>query len=172
MPICRLLKIDQRPCSSIFTPIIIGMDRAGGYEPTMQKRTGEKGFTLLEVMVALAVMAIAFTLVLQLFSTNLRSIAGSADMTSAVARGDARIREIASDGSLTEKAWREITEDGYHIDVSIQEILKERTDNLPVKLMEVSLTTYWVDGRKEKSYKLKTVKMVDKTPSVEKPSTL
>jgi prepilin-type N-terminal cleavage/methylation domain-containing protein len=134
----------------------------------MSMQAGTKGFTLLEVLVALAIMAVAVTMVIQLFSANLRTVAASVNMTSAVARADARIRGIISDESLTEKVWSETTEEGYRFDVSVSEILKDRTDNLPVKLMEIVLTTRWISGMKEKSFNLKTVKMVDKESTAEK----
>jgi type II secretion system protein I len=121
-----------------------------------------KGFTLLEVLVSLAIMAIAVTLVIQLFSADLRAIARSGDMTSAAVRGDSRIREILAETSPAEKVWSETTEDGYRMDIAISEVMKERTDNLPVRLMEVVLTVRWMEGVKEKSLHLKTMKMVDK----------
>jgi len=128
---------------------------------------GDSGFTLLEVLVALVIMSIAVTLIMQLFSANMRSVSNSGDMVSATVRGDARIREILAEPSLTEKAWGEITEDGYRIDVSVSEVLKERTENLPVKMMEVVVTIRWNEERKVKSFQLKTVKMVDKMKPTE-----
>jgi type II secretion system protein I len=128
----------------------------------------KEGFTLLEVLVSLAIMAIAVTLLLQLFSTNLRAISLSGEMTSASVRADARTREILDEISPVVASWSEVTEDGYRIAVSIAEVLKERTDNLPFKLMEVSLTVGWTEGRREKSVALKTLKMVDKMAPAER----
>jgi prepilin-type N-terminal cleavage/methylation domain-containing protein len=125
-------------------------------------RTGTDGFTLLEILVALAIMAIAVTLILQLFSINLRAVSSAGDMSSAAIRGEARIREILAEPSLAEKSWSEATDDGYRMDVSISEVLKERTDSLPVKLMEVILTIHWIEGRKEKSLSLMSQKIADK----------
>jgi type II secretion system protein I len=122
----------------------------------------KEGFTLLEVLVSLAIMAIAVTLLLQLFSANLRAVSQSGDMTSASVRADARTREILDELSPVVASWSEVTEDGYRIAVSIEEVLKERMDNLPFKLMEVSLTVGWTEGLREKSVALKTLKMVDK----------
>jgi prepilin-type N-terminal cleavage/methylation domain-containing protein len=133
------------------------------HQVSARKRPGKKGFTLLEVLVSLAIMAIAITLLLQLFSANLRAVARSGDMTSATVRGESRIREILAEPSVTETTWSEITEDGYRMDVAVSEVMKERTDNLPVKLMEVALTIHWMEGIKEKNLHLKTMKMVDKT---------
>jgi prepilin-type N-terminal cleavage/methylation domain-containing protein len=129
------------------------------------KKPETEGFTLLEVLVSLAVMAIAMTLVVQLFSANLRAVVRSGDMTSAIIKGEYRLREILAEPFLTEKAWNEVTDDGYHIDVAVSEAMRERTDNLPVKLMEIALTVHWIDGFREKSLRLKTMKVVDKAPT-------
>lgn len=130
----------------------------------------ECGFTLLEVLVALVILSIAITLIIQLYAANLRSVSISGTMASAAAWSDVKIREILAEPSLTEKAWREITDDGYRIEVSIVEVLKERTDTLPVKMLEVTLIVRWDEGRKERNIQLKTVKMIDKIKPAERSS--
>jgi prepilin-type N-terminal cleavage/methylation domain-containing protein len=125
-------------------------------------RAGIRGFTLLEILVAISIMAIAVTLVLQLFSVNLRAVSFAGVMSSAAIRGEDRLRDILAAPSLTESSWVEVSEDGHRLDVSIVEVLKERTDNLPVKLMEVSLTIHWMEGQKERILILKSQKIADK----------
>jgi hypothetical protein len=44
----------------------------------------------------------------------------------------------------------------------VSEVLKERTDDLPVKMMEVTLSIHWREGISEKNLSLRTMKMVDK----------
>jgi type II secretion system protein I len=127
------------------------------------ERPGQRGFTLLEVLVSLAIMAIAVTLVVQLFAADLRAIVRSGDLTSAAVRADSRIREILTEPLPADKAWSETTDEGYRTDIAISEVMKERTDNLPVRLMEVMLTVHWTEGLREKSLSLKTVKMIDRT---------
>jgi len=129
----------------------------------------KKGFTLLEVLVALAVMAIAVTLLLQLFSADLRAVSRAGDVTWVSVKADAGLKKILDELSRSPVAasWREVTEDGYRMDVSIAEVLMERTDNLPFKLMEVSLTVGWTEGRKEKSLLLRTLKMVERMAPAE-----
>lgn len=136
----------------------------------MRRKTegGTGGFTLLEILVALAVMSIAVTLVLQLFSANLRTVYRAHYMTTAAIRGEDRMREILLEPVLLEKSWSETGEDGYRFDISVAEVLKERTDNLPVRLMEVVLTIHWSEGPKEKSFTLKSQKMMDKNAGSEK----
>ncbi|MBM4146581.1 MAG: prepilin-type N-terminal cleavage/methylation domain-containing protein [Nitrospira sp.] len=120
------------------------------------------GFTLLEVIVAIAILGIAVTVVLQLFSANLRAISVSGDYVTAATRAEAKMREILSDDRLSEKFSSEATQEGYRIDVSITDVMKERTENLQVKLLEVDLTIHWIQGTKQKSMSLRTFKVVEK----------
>jgi prepilin-type N-terminal cleavage/methylation domain-containing protein len=121
-----------------------------------------KGFTLLEVLVATAILAIALTVVLQLFSANLRAISASGSFVSAASLAESRMREILDDKTLAEKTFSEITRDGYRIDVSIADSLKDRTENLKVRLLEIDLKVSWEMGTKQRSLTLRTLKAVDK----------
>ena len=130
------------------------------------KRSGKRfstGFTLLEVLVALSIMGIAVVLILQLFSANLRALSVAGDMTSATTMANARLREILAESLLKEAAWSEAKENNYPMDISVREVLPDRTDNLPVRLLEVALTVRWQMGSKAKKLTLRTVKMVNRT---------
>jgi type II secretion system protein I len=118
------------------------------------------GFTLLEVLVAVAILGIAVAIVLQLFSANLRALSASEDYVAAAAKAGSKMREILNDDKLTAKSLSETTNDGYRIDVSVSETLQERTANLQVALMDISLTVFWTKGMKEKSLTLRTMKAV------------
>jgi len=48
------------------------------------------------------------------------------------------------------------------MDVSIAEVLQERTENLQVRLLEVVLAVYWTKGVHEKSLTLRTMKVLEK----------
>jgi prepilin-type N-terminal cleavage/methylation domain-containing protein len=123
---------------------------------------GIRGFTLLEILVALAILGIAITIILQLFSANLRALSASGDYVSAVTKAEAKMREILDDANLSEKSWSEVTDDGYRFDASVTETLKDRTENLQVRMLEVALTVQWTKGSKKKSLTLKTMKVVNK----------
>jgi prepilin-type N-terminal cleavage/methylation domain-containing protein len=122
----------------------------------------KRGFTLLEILVALAILGLAITIILQLFSANLRALSVSGNYVSAVTKAEAKMREILDDTNLSEKSWSEVTDDGYRFDASITETLKDRTENLQVRLLEVSMTVQWTEGSKKKSLTLKTMKIVNK----------
>lgn len=131
-------------------------------KPRCGDKHAEKGFTLIEVLVAVALLGIAVTVVIQLFSANLRAIASSEDYIYASARAEAKMMEILDDNELSETSFSEITDDGYRMDVSIAEVLQERTENLQVRLLEVVLAVYWTKGAHEKSLTLRTMKVLEK----------
>ena len=130
--------------------------------PGCGDRHAEKGFTLIEVLVAVALLGIAVTVVIQLFSVNLRAIASSEDYIYASARAEAEMRELLDDDELSETSFSEITDDGYRMDVSIAEVLQERTENLQVRVLEVVLEVHWTKGAHERSLTLRTLKMMEK----------
>jgi type II secretion system protein I len=122
--------------------------------------SAEQGFTLLEVLVSLAIMGIAVVVLFQVFSANLRAIGTSEDYVSAAVRAEVRMREILDSDKLAENAWSELTAEGYRLDIVIAETLNQRTELLPVRLLDVALTVHWKRGLKEKSITLRTVKMM------------
>jgi prepilin-type N-terminal cleavage/methylation domain-containing protein len=118
------------------------------------------GFTLLEVLVALAILGMAVTIVFQLFSANLKTLARSEGYVSAVVRAQERMQQVLDDTKLAEGSWSEKTSEGYQIDVNVTEALSERTQALPVRLFEVALTIRWQSYAREKSMTFRTLKMV------------
>ena len=128
------------------------------YEDT----NADKGFTLIEVLVAVVLLGIAVTIVLQLFSANVRAIATSEDYIYASAKAEAKMREVLDNDEISEISFSEITDDGYRMDVSIAEVLHERTENLQIKLLEVVLTVFWTQGAHERSLTLRTMKVLEK----------
>jgi prepilin-type N-terminal cleavage/methylation domain-containing protein len=123
-------------------------------------RHSGNGFTLLEVLVAIAILGVAVVLVLQLFSAGIRAITVSEEYVTAVERAEAKMREVLDEEKLEERAWSEAMEDGCSADVAISETLKERTGSLPVKVLEIGLTFHWTNGTKTRSISLMTMKVV------------
>ena len=120
------------------------------------------GFTLLEVLVAVALLALSVTVVLQLFSADLRAISASEDYVSAAAKANAKMREALDEEDLPEKSTSEMSDDGYRVDVSVSEAMKERTENLRVRLLEIVVTVSWEKGTKSRSITMRTMKTTGK----------
>jgi len=116
----------------------------------------------MEVLVSLAIMGIAVTYLIQLFSVNLGSISASGNHVAAVMKAESRMRQVNDEDLADEKSWSEVTDDGYRMDLTVSDVLSDRTENLQVKLIEIDLTVHWRHGSKEKALTLSTLKVVDK----------
>ena len=129
-------------------------------QPVFQR---ERGFTLLEILVALAIVGIALTGVLQIFSSDLKGITEADDYVKAAIKAESAMREILDSDELEEGSWVESTEDGYDISVTVKGIEEERTEYLSVRLLEVTLEFRWLRDEKERALNLMTVKLIEKT---------
>jgi len=112
--------------------------------------------------VALTVMGFAVVYLVQLFSSNLRMIGTSQDYMAALTQAEAVMREIVESDKIEEKSWKEETDQGFQVEVSISEALKERTENLPIKLLQIEMVFSWEKALRKKSLTLKTLKVVNK----------
>jgi len=124
--------------------------------------TRGNGFSLLEVLVALALLSIALVVILQLFSANLAGLSASDSYAKAVLKAESKMREVLDDEDIAEKSSSETTDDGYRIDTAITNAETQRTENLPVRLLEINLTVRWANGLKERVFTLKAMKTVPK----------
>jgi general secretion pathway protein I len=121
-----------------------------------------RGFTLLEVLVALVLLSISLVAIFELFSANSRGLSKSDDYSNAVIMAESRMREILDDDNLSERAWDVTTEDGYRMTAVVSGTVSNRTENLQVKLLEINLTVSWTKDSKERTFSLRTLKMVNK----------
>ena len=118
----------------------------------------QRGFTLLEVLAAVAILGMALTVIMQLFSANLQGIAASDDYLAASMAAEAKMREVIDKGDFSEQDWSETTNEGYRVDVSIRPALEERTESLPVALHEITLSFRFESGSKERTITLRTLR--------------
>jgi prepilin-type N-terminal cleavage/methylation domain-containing protein len=128
----------------------------------MKGHPNYQGFTLLEVLVALSLLGMAVTVVLQLFSADLRAISASESYVNGALEAETKLREILENKDLSERSWSGITENGYRFEAAVSTILPERTENLQVQLMEITVAVFWPQGVQEKSARLKTQKVIPK----------
>jgi type II secretion system protein I len=162
-PSSRKAKILTRGILLVFRGLKFEPDDEIGQKGALCKGLARSaGFTLMEVLVALAIMGIAVTYVIQLFSVNLGSISASDSHVAAVMRAESKMRQLLDEVPADEKSWSEVTDDGYRMDLTVSDVLPERTENLHVKLIEIDLTLHWQQGSKEKALTLSTLKIVDK----------
>ena len=129
---------------------------------TKRKLADRKGFTLLEILVALTLVAVTVTVILQLFSANLRSVAWSEDYVSTSVKAEAKMRELLDREDLEPGVWTEETDEGFRMEVAVEEALMERTKDMAVQVMEIVLTVSWKRGEKTRKMTLRTLKAVER----------
>lgn len=124
--------------------------------------SGDNGFTLLEILVALAIMSIALVAVFELFSANMKGIAASGDYMHAAMIAESKMRETLDADDLAEKSSTDITKDGHQIDTVVTKVDDKRTENLPVRLLKIDVTVHWTYGLRERTITLETMKLIKK----------
>jgi len=122
----------------------------------------ERGFTLIEILASLTLIGVAVVYLVQLFSANLRTIGTSQDYMEALTRAEAVMREITERDKIEEASWQEETDQGYRVAVSVSEAEKERTEDLPVKLLRIEMTFSWETASRKKSLTLRSLKVVER----------
>ncbi len=132
-------------------------------------RTGGKprGFTLLETLVALSVLAIALVVVLQLFSGGLKAGKASDDYTRAVFHGREKMEEILLVAPLEAGIMEGYCDGKYRwqTEVAPIELPEEEAQVLPFRMMEITVRIFWSQGIRDKRFELHTTKILEKEPA-------
>lgn len=149
----------------------------------MKKNKDSAGFTLLEVMVAVAILAVGLVSLFQLFSGSLRSAKVSADYTKAVIGAQRKMDEILSclyledfekmeragdfgieDGKDLLEGYRwEVIDEGYEVP-ELEEEWNEHhhLEEKEFLLKKIILKVRWQSGINNKKLELATLKMLYK----------
>lgn len=126
----------------------------------------QRGFTLLEIMVSLVLICLVVVSVIQLSSANLRNLSASDDRIETLRRASEKMRQVL-DGDLSEdKTWNDVDDDGYSYDITVAETLKERTDALALKFLEITVSAQYTKDNRSKRMTLQTAKLVSKAKAL------
>lgn len=112
-------------------------------------RGGQRGFTLLEVVVAFTIFALAFATVLQVTSGSVRNTARSREFTEAALWAQSRMASIGIDEPLQEGSRRGEFNDRYRWELDIRPYSVQQGDeniseeSIPLELYRVALTVRW-----------------------------
>lgn len=126
----------------------------------------QRGFTLLEIMVSLVLICLVVVSVIQLSSANLRNLAVSDERIETLGRANEKMREVLDSDQSEDKTWHDVDADGYSYDINVAETLKERTEALSVKLLEITVSVQSTKDKRSKQITLKTAKMVSKSEAL------
>lgn len=129
------------------------------------------GFTLLEVLVSLTVLAIGIALVLSLISGSLRNIRKVQQRARTVEHAEAVMELALLDDSVTQPTtYSGDFEDGTrwsvrveNYEVPMEDPSRDLPQNMPVKLLSYTVEMFSPDARAS-DYRLQTLKLVRKGP--------
>ena len=124
----------------------------------------KSGFALIEILVAVSVLAISLVVIFQLFSGGLKSRQLSEKYARGVFHAREKMAEILLSPDLSEGETQGEFEDAYEWQAVITPVVAGDNEekNLPVNLMSIWIQINWRDGEKEKSFVIGTLKAVEK----------
>jgi prepilin-type N-terminal cleavage/methylation domain-containing protein len=130
-------------------------------EEQKSKNLSDNGFSLLEVIVALAIMAMGFVTVSQLFSGSIRSIGLSEQYLKATTLAHSKLGELEINNyNSPEFKGTFISEKNYHWDLEISPYSSElNSTKNNIQLSEVILNVHWRDANQIRNIKLNTLKV-------------
>ncbi|MCI4625201.1 MAG: prepilin-type N-terminal cleavage/methylation domain-containing protein [Candidatus Magnetoovum sp. WYHC-5] len=122
----------------------------------------KRGFTLIEVIVAISILAIGITALIQLFSGSLKSITNSEDYTHAVLIAGQTMNEVRTNDDLKEDAYNKDVEGKYSVDVFIEQVDSDEAESTLYDLYSITIKITWRNGIRQRSFSLSTLALKKK----------
>lgn len=119
----------------------------------------QQGFSLLEVLVAFTILALAVATILSLFATGLRNTAVAADYTRALTLAESQLATLqGTDTVQLETGIREGDEGGFswYTEVTPYEAL---STNPHQSLYRIDVSVNWQEGVRQRSVQLSTLRI-------------
>ena len=127
-------------------------------------QVSNKGFTLIEILVAISILSISLVLIFQLFSGGLKSSILSDQYTRGIFHAKERMEEILLSPEFTEEVSEGEFGDSYKWRSEIIRIEQEEEESskLPFDTYNIKVDVMWYEGDKEKHFAISTIKVVEK----------
>lgn len=137
------------------------MAYSSGRPPFPARMKGNRGFTLIEVLVAFMVLAIALVVIMQLFSGSLKAGAVSADYFYGIFHAQEKMEEILAQETLSAGGQSGEFADGYQwrSEISVTPLETGSGSELPISRYKVALVVEWEKGGRTREFELETVKI-------------
>jgi general secretion pathway protein I len=135
---------------------------------------GQQGFTLIEVLVAFAILGIGLSVIIELFSGGLRSAKVSEEYVKATWYGKGKMEQVLSSKDVVEGATEGSFDSQYswNLDIkkkspSLSQITGDRTnlstdETLPVDLYQIVLKVTWPSGAGQRTLELESLRAFEK----------
>ena len=131
---------------------------------TSRARLSERGFTLIEVIVAFAIVALALSAVFQIFSTGLRSSVVTENYNMAVLLADSKLAGMGIEEPLETGDQSGTFDNGFRWETYVRLYDDGGSTFMPgaIQAFEVSVTVKWGGVIRERTVSLATLRL--KTP--------
>lgn len=117
--------------------------RRSGRPPAVRR---DRGFTLLEVLLAFVIFALAFATIMEIIAASTRSTVRARDYSEAALMAQSLMEQVGLDIPLEPGGWQGETEDGFGWTVEITDFEGVGEDTRTLELAELNGTRlYWVD---------------------------
>jgi len=122
----------------------------------------KRGFTLIEVLVAMSILSVSLVVILQLFSGGLKSSRLSDEYTQGIFYAREKMDEIRLAEALTEGVISGKFEDGFtwRAEAVPFGIGLGPDIELSIQAFNIMVDVSWMDGQKEKHFSISTIKLV------------
>jgi general secretion pathway protein I len=132
----------------------------------MKTKVSQRGFSLLEILVAFTIMAISVTVLLQIFGKNTQIAFHSESYTQATSLADSLLDAVGREEKLPDSGNNGVFDDKYHWDVSVTEYLPQEEDIdfdlMSYQLYKVVVKVDWGEGKSQRSVVLDTLRIGQK----------
>jgi general secretion pathway protein I len=128
-------------------------------------RSSSGGFTLIETLVAMMMLAISLVVILQLFSGGLKSGKFADDYTRAIFHAREKTEEYLLLNNFQEGTFEGTFDEVYRWQVDIKLVEPEDEEEiLLVDLFHIDVFVFWPVGGQEKKFQVSTLKITEKKP--------
>lgn len=130
----------------------------------------DKGFTLIETLVAISILAISLVVILQLFSGGLKSGKLSDEYTCAIFHAREKMDEILLAEEITQGVVEGEFEDGFKwkTEIVLVEPEEDVEGKLPFDAFNIKVDVFWGTGGHERHFEISTMKIGEKSEGDEK----
>jgi len=121
-----------------------------------------RGYTLIEVLIAMMILALALTVLMRIFSGGLRNIAVSADYAHAVLLAEAQLAAAGSSEALAPGETYGNEDDKFRWTRTVEEYMAkefEKVEKLPVTAFQVTVVVEWPNFGRTRRLNLSTIKL-------------
>jgi general secretion pathway protein I len=132
-----------------------------------------KGFTLIEVSIAVAILGVGLTVLIELFSGGLRLGRASEEYTKAVNYARSKMEEIAVKPTIKEGSEEGEFDETYRWQVDVKKVeilpIENKPDfKPPAQFFQVQINIIWKSGSKEKSTRIESYRTIKPEENEEK----